>query len=251
MCLCLFAVNESDEYPFVLLANRDEFRNRPAKPAHFWEDEPTLLAGKDLQGNGTWCGVSKNGKIAFLTNYRHPDYFNRKGPTRGTLVSNYLISNLPPTTYLESIITPEAYNGFNLVVGTQSELFYFSNVQGKIEKIENGLHGLSNAFLNTPWPKVKDGKQQLADAISKRRLNNNRLFSILHDENPFKNEKLPNTGVSEELEEMLAPKFINTKAYGTVCSTVIKIDSSGKIDFEERTIDHQGIEAKNVRFTID
>ena len=46
MCLCLFAVNEHDEFPFILIANRDEFRKRPAAKADFWADYPNVLAGR-------------------------------------------------------------------------------------------------------------------------------------------------------------------------------------------------------------
>lgn len=240
MCLCLFAINEHDEYPLILIANRDEFRNRPALPAHFWEDEPSILAGRDLQGNGTWCGINKTGKVAFLTNYRHPKYFDRKGPTRGTLVSQFLSNEVGAESYIKSIQNPEDYNGFNLVAGTFQQLYFYSNVEQKIIKINNGIHGLSNAFLNTPWPKVEDGKRQLSKAIQENRLQSDNLFSILRDENPFEDQTLPETGVSEELEKILAPKFINSKNYGTVCSTVIKVNKTGVVEFEERSFDEEG-----------
>lgn len=43
---------------------------RPTAPAHFWEEHPDLLAGKDLLGGGTWLGVTKRGRVAWLTNFR-------------------------------------------------------------------------------------------------------------------------------------------------------------------------------------
>lgn len=250
MCLCLFAINEHDEYPFILIANRDEFRHRPALPAHFWEDKPTILAGRDLQGNGTWCGINKSGKVAFLTNYRHPKYFDRKGPTRGKLVSDFLSNKVDAGTYIESIENPENYNGFNLVAGTFQFLHFYSNVEQKIIKIDNGIHGLSNALLNTSWPKVEDGKSQLSKAIQENRLDTESLFSILRDENPFDNQKLPDTGISDELEKMLAPKFINSKNYGTVCSTIVRVSRTGCVEFEERSFDENGNQTKTVRFQL-
>lgn len=246
MCLCLFAIDQHDEYPFVLLANRDEFRKRSSEKAGFWNGHPELLAGKDLQGNGTWLGVTKSGRIAFLTNYRHPDYFNRKGPTRGKLVSDFLIGNQDGHAYLNSIENSEDYNGFNLVAGTFDQLHYYSNVENKVKEIRTGYHGLSNAFLNTAWPKVDDGKDRLKTAIESNDLSSDSLFTILKDDQMVVSEKLPDTGVGEELEKMLSAKFINTQEYGTVCSTVIKVDKEGNVFFEERSYNIMGSEKDRV-----
>lgn len=250
MCLCLFAIDQHDEFPFVLIANRDEFRKRPAASADFWEDHPDVLAGRDLEGMGTWLGINKRGEIAFLTNYRHPDYFNRKGPTRGKLVSDFLTSDADAESYLKSIENPKAYNGFNLVVGTPSALFYFANANGQMEKIKSGVHGLSNAFLNTSWPKVDDGKAKLKAAMDAEQFDNDELFTILRDDHAANLQELPNTGVGEELEKVLSPKFINTKDYGTVCSTVVKMNRNGTFFFEERRFDGLGNENGRTSFQL-
>jgi len=247
MCLCLFAINESEEFPFILIANRDEYRKRPAAKAAFWEDEPTVLAGRDLEGMGTWLGTNTAGKIAFLTNYRHPDFFGRKGPTRGKLVSNFLTSDVDAESYLKVIESPEAYNGFNLVVGTAKELFYYSNVENEVKAIRSGVHGLSNAFLDTSWPKVDDGKAKLKAAIDAGAIDTDNLFSILHDSSFAKEEDLPQTGVGPEFEKLLSAKFINTPDYGTVCSTVIKVDRNGTCFFSERTFDISGTQTEEVK----
>lgn len=250
MCLCLFAIDQHDEYPFILIANRDEFRNRPSAQASFWEDHPNVLAGRDLEAMGTWLGINKGGEIAFLTNYRHPDYFDRKGPSRGNLVSDFLTSDIDAESYLRSIENPKAYNGFNLVVGKPSTLFYFANANERMEKIESGVHGLSNAFLNTSWPKVDDGKAKLKAAINADKLDNEELFTILGDDHTAKLEELPNTGVGTEIERVLSPKFINTKEYGTVCSTVVKMSRNGAFFFEERRFDDLGNENGKVSFQV-
>lgn len=250
MCLCLFAINKHDEFPLILIANRDEFRNRPTAKAAFWKDHPNVLAGRDLEGMGTWLGTNKAGKIAFLTNYRHPDFFGRKGPTRGKLVSNFLIEDEDGKTYVNNIENPNAYNGFNLVVGTAKELFFYSNVENEVKAITTGVHGLSNAFLDTSWPKVDDGKAQLKAAIEINQLDSDYLFSILHDSSFAKAEDLPDTGVGPELEQILSAKFINTPDYGTVCSTVIKFDRNGSCLFEERTFDKKGYEIGQRKFEL-
>ena len=250
MCLCIFAINESEEFPLVLIANRDEFRRRPAAKAAFWKDHPNVLAGRDLEGMGTWLGTDTSGRIAFLTNYRHPDFFGKKGPTRGKLVSDFLIADEDGPDYLNAIEDPKAYNGFNLVVGTSKKLYYYSNVEGKVKAIEQGIHGLSNAFLDTSWPKVDDGKAKLKAAIESDALNNDQLFSILNDSSFAEPDALPQTGVGPELEKILSAKFINTPDYGTVCSTVIKIDRNGTCFFEERTFDAAGKDVARVEFKL-
>ena len=250
MCLCLFAINQHDEFPFILLANRDEFRKRPSEKAGFWKDHPQVLAGRDLQQMGTWLGVNKSGKIAFLTNYRDPKYFNRPGPSRGELVAEFLKEEHESRSYLESIENVDDYNGFNLVTGTVNDLHYFSNVENEIKPIQAGIHGLSNAFLNTSWPKVDEGKAQLLAALKSNNLENRELFSILRDDHLADSNQLPNTGVGEELEKMLSPRFINSVEYGTVCSTVIKVNRKGVIQFEERTFDTAGNEAGIAQFEL-
>jgi uncharacterized protein with NRDE domain len=250
MCLCLFAINQHDEFPFILLANRDEFRKRPSEKAGFWKDHPQVLAGRDLQQMGTWLGVNKSGKIAFLTNYRDPKYFNRPGPSRGALVAEFLKEEHESRSYLESIENVDDYNGFNLVTGTVNDFHYFSNVENEIKPIEAGIHGLSNAFLNTSWPKVDEGKAQLLAAVKSNNLENRELFSILRDDHLANSNQLPNTGVGEELEKMLSPKFINSVEYGTVCSTIVKVHRNGTVFFEERSFDEVGNERGRVEFEL-
>ena len=70
MCLILFAINPNYEYKLILAANRDEFFERPTERAEFWGEEEKILAGKDLQKEGTWLGVSKRGRFSAITNFR-------------------------------------------------------------------------------------------------------------------------------------------------------------------------------------
>ena len=111
-------------------------------------------------------------------------------------------------------------------------------------------HGLSNAFLNTSWSKVDEGKAQLLAALKSNNLENRELFSILRDDHITDSSQLPNTGVGEELEKMLSLRFINSVEYGTVCSTVIKVNLRGVIHFEERSFDFDGQEVGHVKFHI-
>lgn len=240
MCLCLFALNEHDEYPFILLANRDEFRNRPSAKADFWNDHSNVLGGRDLKEMGTWLGVTQEGRIAFLTNHRNMDSVKKEAPTRGKLVSEYLTSNESPDNYVNSIENPKAYNGFNLMVGTPEALTYFSNVAHSSITVTKGIHGLSNALLDTSWPKVDSGKEQLTEAISDNKVDLDNLFEILSDPKEAQDKNLPETGIGLEWERKLSSRFINMPTYGTVCSTVILVNRKRELIFEERTFSGNG-----------
>jgi uncharacterized protein with NRDE domain len=248
MCLCLFAINQHDKYPFILLANRDEFRKRPSVKAGFWTDQPQILAGIDLQQMGTWLGITKTGRLAFLTNHRNMETLKQDAPSRGALVSNFLSSEMEADHYLKNINHPESFNGFNLIVGQPNALFYYSNVEQKVHQIDDGIHGLSNALLNSFWPKVDTGKKQLQEAIEADTLVNGDLFGILANDEIPTDDQLPETGVGLEFERILSSRFINTPEYGTVCSTVIKIDRKQNCHFEERTFNAQGQESDRAAY---
>lgn len=118
MCLILFSYDQSARYKLVLAANRDEFYDRPTRGLHFWGDHPDILAGRDLKGNGTWLGITGNGRLAAITNYRDPSEKKPGAPSRGRLVSDYLTGDDPPRQYLENIAGQgNRYCGFNLMVG--------------------------------------------------------------------------------------------------------------------------------------
>lgn len=236
MCLILFSYHAHPEYPVIIAANRDEFYDRRTAPAAYWEEDPDLLAGKDLQGGGTWLGISKKGRIAMITNYREPGSFKPDAPTRGKLVSEFLSGKKIAMNYLEQL-KPGApsYNGFNLILGDDSGFYYFSNRSEEIKQFPHGVFGLSNHLLDTPWPKIEKSKSKLLKALEKPHVNENELFAILSDTTQAENSQLPDTGVGFELEKMLSPVFIKSPKYGTRCSTVILIDKNSKVSFVEKT----------------
>lgn len=239
MCLILFAYQCHPGYNLILAANRDEYYKRPTEPAQWWKDAPNLLAGKDLEAGGTWMGITKNGKIAALTNYRGRNPQNPDAPTRGKLVSDYLLSGTPAKEYFATLRqNANLYNGFNLLVGDMDSLFYYSNQEEKneISPLGPGLYGLSNAVLNTPWPKVVKGKQMLEQRVlSEPEVLPETIFSILGDTRraPFK--QLPDTGVSKVIEKILSPIFIKAPHYGTRSSTVLLIDQKNHVTFIEKS----------------
>lgn len=237
MCLINLSFQQHPKYKLIIAANRDEFYARPAKEAHYWQDHPEIFAGRDLRGNGTWLGMTTTGKFAALTNYRHPDYMYGDKKTRGKIISHFLMGSTSTKQYVDHLQhTAEQFNGYNLLFGDMDHLYYFNNIENRYEQLSQGFYSLSNAFLNTPWPKVRRATKNLQQYISEHnRLQPDRLFSILHDKTIARDEDLPNTGVGLSLERQLSPLFIRTEDYGTRCSTVILVTYENEIEIYERT----------------
>lgn len=237
MCLIAFNTNEHDLYQLILISNRDEFYERPTLPAAYWEDNPNILAGRDLKQFGTWLGVDTSGRLAALTNYRDMSLEKERSTSRGDLVRNFLTQTLPATDYLKKLKdTKSNYNGYNLLVGNKDQLYYYGNQANEIIKLTPGTYGLSNHLLDTPWPKVESIKTKLDTYIhNKLDLNTDDLFNILLDSEKALDNELPETGINKELEKELSSIFIKTKGYGTRASTIVLIDYEGKVSFIERT----------------
>ena len=167
MCLIYIAHRVDPRYRLVVAANRDEFHARETRAAHWWDDEAGILAGRDLRAGGTWMGVSRSGRFAALTNFRDPLTHRDDARSRGFLVSDFLKSTVDAMTYLESI-TGDAgrFNGFSLLVHDGNGLCFYSNRDGAPSKVAAGVHGLSNHLLDTPWPKVEEGKLDMLSVLS-------------------------------------------------------------------------------------
>lgn len=251
MCLILLAWQAHARYPLVIAANRDEFLARPTAAAAFWDDAPDILAGRDLSAAGTWMGVTRQGRIAALTNFREPGRNRTEAPSRGKLVSDFLAGAMPAPDYLQALSRrATAFNGFNLLCGSVMQgLWHFSNrTEGRSpQRLATGIYGLSNHLLDTPWPKVAQGKSQLAMALAA--LPQDRpLFELLHDANIHDDERLPRTGLSLEWERALSAAFVETPDYGTRSSTVIRLDGMQCMTFDEQTWLPGGLSAGRRRF---
>jgi uncharacterized protein with NRDE domain len=250
MCLILFSIKSHPEYKLVLVGNRDEYHDRPSAPAAFWDEAPHLLAGKDLLAGGTWFGVTKSGRLAGVSNYREANSLKKDAPSRGRLVSQFLLTGVSPRTYLDNIIKDaHRYNGFNLILGRKDEIFWYSNRGKGIRKLSPGIYGLSNHLLDTPWPKVVKGKDQLARLISQNILPEpEEFFAMLGDRTVASDSELPDTGVGLERERMLSPIFISSPGYGTRSSTILLIDRNDLVTFIERTFNRETTHASTVRY---
>ncbi len=254
MCLIFFSIKRHSTYKLIIAANRDEFYNRQTAAADFWKDYPNIVGGRDLKANGTWMGMSKSGKISMLTNYRDPKNINPDAPSRGQLVSDYLEQNIASEDYLKSIESKAGvYNGFNLLVGNSEGFYYLSNYKTGINKVTNGLYGLSNHLLETPWPKVEKGKQKLELLLKSESITSQKLFEFLYDGERATDDQLPDTGIGLERERALSSMFIKSPGYGSRCSTVILIDQENTVEFSERVYDLSTFEytTKTFRFRIE
>jgi len=235
MCLIVFAYNYHPDYKLIFAANRDEFYNRPALPAHFWQDKP-ILAGKDLKAGGTWCGITRTGKIAAITNYRDLRSVKKNAASRGGIVTDYLAGLSSHEIFCYELKnSAQKYNGYSLIFGDKSGLYFSSNYSAEIIKIENGIHGLSNHLLNTPWFNVRRGKRLLKDAIGKNENLIDNLFLLLSDKSLSPDDELPDTGLPAKTEKNISSIFVETEGYGTRASTVILIDKNEKALFIEKS----------------
>lgn len=236
MCLIVFSWNPEASRPLVLAANRDEFHHRPSQDAHYWPDMPRIFAGRDLKMQGTWLGLSKNTnnkgfRLAALTNFRRPDSQSYQR-SRGEITRNFLASDQAALTYCEHIPVAD-YAGFNGLFFDGTELIYLhheKNHKPDISRLTQGNYGLSNARLDTPWPKVTRTRKALDQLPLQLEHSDmaHQLFQILSDRQLAERDQLPVTGVGLELETMLSAPFIVSPQYGTRTSTVIVIDNSEK-----------------------
>jgi len=246
MCFVLIASGQSETWPIVLAANRDEFHARPTREADFWPDQPEILAGRDLQAGGTWLGVHRNGRFAALTNFRGPDGNPIKGRSRGLLVLDYLHYETDLESFNRQLVSSaNDYEGFNLLYGTLPKLNHFSNRGNQAGELRSGVHGLSNHLLDTPWPKVVRGKNAIRSILQASenkevdKLQEN-LLKLLMNKTLADDQDLPNTGIDRVLERRLSAIFIQGENYGTRCSTLVLQHHSGDIHFFEQNYSPSG-----------
>jgi len=237
MCLILLAYDYHPDYLLVVAANRDEYYSRPSAVARFWDEETSVLAGKDLEHRGTWLGITRGGRFAALTNFRDPASYRSSARSRGALVRNYLITSGSPFEYLADIQgAKDEYNGFNIVLMEGDELWFYSSEDSRPERMGPGIYGISNQLPDTPWPKVVKGKETLGRVLKMDKPDMGQgLMELLSDGNPARDQELPNTGVSLEWERLLSSIFIRSESYGTRASTVLLIDRCGGVSFCERS----------------
>lgn len=239
MCLAVIGLQAHPRYAVVIVANRDEFHARPAAAAAWWDEG--WLAGRDLEAGGTWLGVTRDGRYALLTNVREPQRHRPGAPSRGALVPRVLAGDGAPDDALAAALVAAAdHNGFNLLTGNARAAHWGSNRAAASTTLAHGVAGLSNAALDTPWPKVERTKAGLAAWCASGSADTAPLFALLRDERVAADDVLPATGVPRDWERRLSAPFIVGDRYGTRCTTVLTIDRDGVVAFVERRFDAAG-----------
>ncbi|HXG28936.1 MAG TPA: NRDE family protein [Nevskiales bacterium] len=254
MCLIAFAWRAHPRYELVLAANRDEFHQRPAEAAQFWPEAPQLLAGRDLSQGGTWCGVTRAGRVAAVTNYRDPSRAEPGKRSRGHLVRDYLLGSRDAETAAEAIEKEKgAYSEFNLLLGDPESLWYVGSRALGPQRITPGVHGISNGAFDLAWPKVRHARAGLEQQLQQDRLEPAALFEVLASRRIAPDGELPDTGVGLQLERFLSAPFIVSPEYGTRASTVLLIARSGEVRFVERRFGPDGtpIGVTDERFMLE
>lgn len=254
MCLAVIALDAHPRFHTVIAANRDEFHARPAAAAHWWRDGQgaRILAGRDLEAGGTWLGLSERGRWAFVTNVREPGRHDPRAPSRGALVPGLLADPRELAAALAAALARSAaFNGFNVVVGDGASAAFGSNRGAGAVVLDAGIHGVSNAALDTPWPKLERAKAGLARWLTADERDPRALWEVLADRALAADDELPSTGITLELERRLSAPFIVGESYGTRCSTVIALGRDGKAHFAERSFDAAGHTTGEVEYRFE
>ncbi len=242
MCLLVLAWQSHPRYRLIVAANRDEFHDRPAAALGWWSEIPAVLAGRDLRAGGTWMGTARSGRCGVVTNFRELERAASDAPSRGDLVPAFLQGVMPPREYLEELGPRAAqYAGLNLVLGDADALYYFSNRNGlEPRKLEAGVYGLSNHWLDSPWPKLRRTRARLLELMAVDRVEPDTLFALLADRVPADLAEMPDTGLPPDWELALSSPFVVHERYGTRCSTVLLVEHDGRTTMCERRFDAQG-----------
>ncbi len=264
MCLAAIAVDAHPGFALVIAANRDEFHAREAAAAAWWEEG--VLGGRDLRAGGTWLCVDRRGRFAFVTNVREPGRHDPRLRSRGELPLAVVTSALPVDAAVEALMREAAtWNGFNLVAGDASQVVYASNrpegndregnrhgrADAGIVALAAGVHAVSNAALDVPWPKVVATREAMRRWCAEGREDPAPLWRALADRDVAVDDALPSTGLARERERLLSAAFIVDPAYGTRASTIFTVSRDGRARFVERSFDATARETGRVDERFD
>ena len=254
MCLLVLAWQVHPRYRLVVAANRDEFHERPTAAMAKWPSPDDIIAGRDLRAAGTWLAMDRARRFGIITNFRDLQPPAPGAPSRGNLIPNYLRNEAGAERYLQELQPRAAgYSGFNLLLTDNDSLWYASNRADPFAKaLPPGIYGLSNEFLDTPWPKLQRVRRRFdPQVLQGGEVSRNELFAILSDSTQAGiNEQLPKTGLSPEWEQLLSSPFIRNEDYGTRCSTLVLLEPSGAVSLTERRFNRAGSLITETEFTL-
>lgn len=275
MCLIVLAWQVHPDYPLLVAANRDEFFARPSAAAAFWDDAPTVFAGRDLQAGGSWLGITRPRLIdaagkpspmsglsatgnpgaghacvvqqaawhqgfAALTNFREPTPAPVAAPSRGGLVAGFLRD-------CAAAHLPDLAGCLERTASRAGDYGGFNLLVGDGQRL--GYYSNRGGAPRWLAPGIYGISNHLLDtpwpklAVAKTAFaaalpglpSLEPLFALLRDEEIVADEHLPDTGVSHEWERRLSAIFVRSPAYGTRASTVIVVARDGTTRFVERS----------------
>ncbi len=244
MCLLVVAWQAHPRYRLIVAANRDEFHERPTEAMARWPDPDGIVAGRDLRAGGTWLGMDRLRRFGIVTNFRELQRPAPAAPSRGNLIPDYLRREEGARRYLDDLESRASeYSGFNLLLADRESLWYASNRANSFSRpLSPGIYGLSNEFLDTPWPKLQRVRRRFDPLVMQPGgFDTDELFAILCDPTQAGiDEQLPDTGLSPEWEQLLSSPFVRNPDYGTRCSTLVLLEASGRVALTERRFDRSG-----------
>jgi uncharacterized protein with NRDE domain len=250
MCLLVLAWRCHARHRLVVAANRDEFHARPSAPLGVWADRDGVVGGRDLMANGTWLAIDARRRVGVVTNFREFGRRRRSAPSRGALIPAFLSGQAAPGRYLQELETDApGYAGFNLLLADRDSLWYASNRADQFAReLPPGIYGLSNEFLDTPWPKLVRVKARFEALLQSTRSSEAdflraELFAMLHDRETAPASDLPVGDLSPEWARKLSAPFVLDAEFGTRCSTVLTISHDGSLRITERRFDAAGAPA--------
>ncbi|KAJ7964554.1 Transport and Golgi organization 2-like protein [Quillaja saponaria] len=262
MCIAGFIWDAHPEYPFLLLLNRDEYYSRPTKPLTWWECN-RILGGRDGQAGGTWLACTRDGRVAFLTNVREISKL-QDPKSRGELPVRFLEGTKSPIVFAEEILKEaDQYNGFNLMLADlpTRTMIYVTNrpKDGNfVSKVPPGIHVLTNASLDTPWPKAQrlcNNFKELLDQYGEGELPIKELVEKLMT-NTIKDEEclLPKIYPPEQ-EYYLSSIFVEADfplgRYGTRSSSALSVKANGEVSFYEKYLYNGEWDDKTLIYQIE
>jgi uncharacterized protein with NRDE domain len=253
MCLLMLAWRCHPRYRLIVAANRDEYHERPTAPLGRWPAPDNILAGKDLRAGGTWMGLDRQHRFGAVTNFREMQRPRRSAPSRGLLVPEWLRGQESPESFLARLeVEAPGYAGMNLLISDTDQLWYACNRADRFARaLPPGIYGLSNEFLDTPWPKVRRVREAFESWLARPSTDPvEELFTLLADRTPATGTPVP-TGLTPEWERTLSAPFVVHPTYGTRSSTVLLLEPSGSAVMAERRFDPQGEPTGETEFFLN
>ena len=259
MCLLVLAWQAHPRYRLVVAANRDEYHERPAAPLAKWPPPAKLLAGRDLRAQGTWLGIDRERRFAVVTNFRELQRARAGAPSRGELIPRYLgareQAGAVRAAEFFAALEPHAaaYSGFNLLLTDADSLWYGSNRATPFaRRLAPGVYGLSNELLDTPWPKLQRVRAGFESWLRQPgQAAPAELFALLADRTPAEAAATAHTGgLPPQWARALSAPFVLHPQYGTRCSTLVLLQSDGRLYLAEQRFNSDGSGAGETEFSL-